>query len=99
MSLNLLKIYKPLKHQGGKIDKPPDKKGPFRTMPDSGKDPHHQHIPKYNIHIFHPGASQWEINIFLKPGAQGNMPSPPEFSDGFWDIGIIKVLLEFKAEH
>jgi hypothetical protein len=37
-------------------------------------------------------TSQRNIDIFLKPGGQGDMPSSPEFLHGMGDIRIVEVL-------
>ena len=39
-----------------------------------------------------PVASQGDIDVFPEPGAQGDMPSAPEFRNAPGDIGMIEVL-------
>ena len=68
-------------------------------MPDTGTQPDHQHIADHLIHIAHFGTAKREIDIFLKPVAEGNVPSAPEFPDRLGNIRIIEVFLKFKAKH
>ncbi len=43
--------------------------------------------------------SQRNINIFTKPGSQGNMPSSPKLGDSLGHIRINELLYEMKTKH
>ena len=46
-----------------------------------------------------PVSSKRNVQILLKPGAERNVPSLPEFTDGRADVGVVEVLQKLKAEH
>ena len=47
----------------------------------------------------HPVAAHGNIDVFPEPGAQGDMPSAPEFRNAPGAVGKMKVFFERKAEH
>ena len=43
-------------------------------------------------------SAQGNVEVFLKPGGKGNMPSAPEFRYGRGEIGVVKVFHKVEAE-
>ena len=67
-------------------------------MPDAGEHPHNEDVPVGFQQTF-PVAAQGDIYIFPEPGAEGDVPAPPEFGDAPGDIGVVEVDFEFEAQH
>ena len=76
----------------------PEQEVPAGPVPDAGSRPYHQQV-KEQAGLADPVAAQGDIEILPKPGAQRDVPAPPEFSDGPGDIGIVEVAQEIKAQH
>ena len=77
--------------------KSPHDKIPGGSVPETGEEPDHQKIAE----PFGEGdtvSSEGDINVITKPGAEGDMPSAPEFGNTCRKIGIIEILREFKTK-
>ena len=67
-------------------------------MPDSCQEPDSaevDHLPRNAAAV----ASEWNIDIFAEPGAQGDVPSPPELRKVAGSIRIIKVVRKPESQH
>ena len=80
------------------IIKPPENEVPRRSVPESGQKPYDEDVPDIG-QCAAAIAAQRNVNIVSESAPQRNMPSSPEFRDGFGAIGIVKILFNFKAEH
>ena len=66
-------------------------------MPEASKHPDQEYIeqmPRYTYTT----ASQRNIDIIPKPGAERHMPATPEFSYTFRDKRIIKIFQKIKSK-
>ena len=66
-------------------------------MPEAREHPDDQDVeklPPFSLPI----ASQGNVYIVPEPGAQGHMPSPPEFGDAAGNVGVVEVFREGEAE-
>ena len=67
-------------------------------MPQPGEEPHHKEVADM-LDRADPVASQGNIHIVPEPGAQGDVPPPPEFSDALGGVGVVKVFQKAEAKH
>ena len=75
----------------------PQNEVPVRSVPKSCQHPNHKEIEQptergYTV------AAHGNIHVIPEPGAQGHMPSAPEFRYAGGDEGIVEVLNELKSE-
>ena len=90
--------YKFFQDQKDAIVNAPQHIVPVGAVPDTSEHPDDENIPDL-LHQTFPVSSQWDVNVFPKPGAQGDMPSSPEFRDAPGNIRIIEVFQEMEAKH
>ena len=76
----------------------PENKGPVRTVPESRAEEDNEPVQR-GAGTTLPVSSERIIQVLPEPGGQGDMPLPPEVTDGRRGIGKEKVLLDRKAEH
>ena len=87
-----------LNHQKNKEVQSPEDEVPCGAMPETGQKPYHKDIKKLSA-AFDTVAAQRDVNIIAEPGAEGDVPTPPEFGDAFGDVRIVKVLWEIETQH
>ena len=66
-------------------------------MPEASKHPDQEYIeqmPRYTYTT----ASQRNIDIIPKPGAERHMPAPPEFGHAFRNKWIIEIFQKIKSK-
>ena len=66
-------------------------------MPDSGEKEYYKQVAE-GFEKALPISSKGNINIFPKPGAQGDMPSSPKFGDGERAVGKVKIVFDLNAK-
>ena len=82
--------------QYGEVESP-DEEVPARPVPDAGGRPHHQKVEK-QPGLAHPVASQGDIEVLPEPGAEGDVPPPPELGDRRRLVGRVEVLREAESQ-
>ena len=87
-----------LRHQQHEIEEPPAEEGPVGPVPDAGEEPDQEEVA-HGLPGPGPAAPQGDVHIVPEPGAQGDMPPPPELGDRAGDIGEVEVLQEMETEH
>ena len=85
-------------HQEEAMEQPPHQKGHIGAVPQAGGRKN-QHLVEKGPRFSPTVASQGNVQVFPKPGGQGNMPPPPEILDAQRGVGIIEIFLEGEAEH
>ena len=80
------------------VPETPDHEIPAGTVPDAGGQEDHEKIEKV-APFGNPVSAQRNIQIFLEPGGERNMPSAPEFSNGMGDVGIIEIFQKTEPEN
>ena len=76
----------------------PQHKGPVGPMPKACGEKDDEFI-EIGAGRSLPVAPQWDVQIVPEPGAEGDVPPPPELLDGLGGIGQVEVLQKPEAEH
>ena len=95
----LRQVQQLLDNNDDTVQAAPQQERPVGPVPDAGGQPDHRKVKHQTAFGFHPGAAHGEVDIIPEPAAQGNVPPPPEFRDGFGDVRVVEVFQESEAEH
>ena len=74
----------------------PQYEGPGGPVPQARQAPYHQQV-QHPASQPHPAAAQGDIHIVPEPGAQGDVPAPPELRETAGHKGIAEVLGKAEA--
>jgi len=85
-------------HQQCTIEQSPDHKGSSCAMPQTCEK-EHDPLVEDGTRLPLAVAAKGDVEVFLEPCRNGNMPSSPEFCDTCGDVGVVEILLECEAEH
>ena len=86
-----------LQDQQHRVIEAPQHEVPAGPVPQARQEPDDsqiQNLPSLTVAV----AAQRDIDIFPEPGAQADVPAPPEFRDGAGLVGVFKVFQEMEAK-
>lgn len=90
-----LVFHQTLEKHDHAVRKTPEDERVIRAMPDTCQKEYHE---KIEVHITGTVSAERNIDIFFKPGAEGDVPSPPEFRDRSGNVGEVEVLFDVVSE-
>src|SRR5690606_8838020 len=88
----------PLQDQKPAVIQPPDDKTPTGAVPEPAEKEHEEQVCVRAKRAL-PVAAQRDVEIIAKPGAQADMPTPPELPDTLGNVGPLKIFQKLEAEH
>src|SRR5699024_5824159 len=87
-----------LQQQQETVIEAPEEEGPPGPVPDAGEHPDDHQVPG-QLDLGAAAAAQGNIDVVPEPGAEGDMPAPPELGDAPGDIGVVEIDHKVKAQH
>ena len=87
-----------LQQQQEPVIEAPEEEGPPGPVPDAGEHPDDHQVPG-QLDLGAAAAAQGNIDVVPEPGAEGDVPAPPELGDAPGDIGVIEIDHKVKAQH
>ena len=80
------------------VDAAPEEEGPRRAVPETAKE-HGEEKVCVGACVTKAIAAERDVEVFAKPGREGDVPSAPEVGEGGCEVGGIEVFGEEESEH
>ena len=97
-SLQQPAVHQLLCHQQDRKAQPPQNKVPACPVPQTGQHPDNENVPQ-PFCLRYAVSAERNIDVVPEPGAEADMPAPPEFGDGAGDIRVVEILLKPETEN